>query len=207
MKTPFGTESAGDAPQRKRRWTPLVIGGVVVSLLVGGAFAASITVNTGNAIEFGQGQAQVTTCAVGDLTPTIASAFVPSPGGPGAFASVVVTLSGIPSGCDGKWIRIGLYDANPDPLADPPIDPTIPLDQILFNPVVNDGTTSFTLSSSHATGCGPNDGSGVSTCGPTTDTYDGAYVYDPTAGSALYSTDQVTDFTVESFDSNPGTTV
>ena len=139
MKTPFGTESAGDAPQRKRRWTPLVIGGVVVSLLVGGAFAASITVNGGNTIEFGQGQAQVTTCAVGDLTPTIASAFVPSPGGAGSFADVVVTLSGVPLTCEGKWIRISLFDANAG-------DPSSPLDQILFNPYCGcDGNDYFTL--------------------------------------------------------------
>ena len=63
MKTPFGTELTGDATRSKRRrWLPIALGGIVLTLLVGAAAAASIQINSGDPIEFGQGKEIATAC-------------------------------------------------------------------------------------------------------------------------------------------------
>jgi hypothetical protein len=73
MKTPFGTEQTqADSDKRRSRMPLFVVGGIVLSLLVGATFAASITINGGDPIEFGQGK-QLTTACDDAITPTIST--------------------------------------------------------------------------------------------------------------------------------------
>lgn len=106
MQTPFGTGIRPARVRRKRRWVPFGFAMLVLSLLAGGAFAAGITLNGGNGIEFGQGAVDVSACDASLGTPVLTSTYAAD-----AFVVASVTLPGVEGNdCFGKWIRIGLWD-------------------------------------------------------------------------------------------------
>ena len=85
-------------------------------LLAGGLFlnttlAANISLNSGGQVEFGQGIAVTTACSGSSvLTVTPNSSFVNATGA-GAFYFTSVTVSGIPSNCNGVDFTISVYDS------------------------------------------------------------------------------------------------
>jgi hypothetical protein len=94
---------------------------LLLFVFVGGNFlqttlAANIRLNTGP-IEFGQGASIVTACSEGyPLTVTPRSEFVNSAGA-GAHYAKSVTVSGIPSSCNGVDFVISAYDTTGDAIA------------------------------------------------------------------------------------------
>ena len=88
----------------------------VLLLLAGGLFlnttlAANINIGTGGKVEFGQGIALTTACSGSTaLTVTPNSSFV-NASGSGAFYFSSVTVSGIPSSCNGVDFQISVYDS------------------------------------------------------------------------------------------------
>lgn len=85
----------------------LAIAGGALSISIGGVFAAnSITINSGSAIEFGQGLASTSSCDAA-LTASIAQAYDATDD---AFYASTITIGGVDdSGCDGKTVHVSLY--------------------------------------------------------------------------------------------------
>ena len=90
---------------------------LILFLFAGGSFlqttlAANINLNSGSGVEFGQGRAVTVGCAgATNLTITPSSSFVNGSGG-GAYYLSSVTVSGIPSSCNGKDFKISAFDDN-----------------------------------------------------------------------------------------------
>ena len=87
----------------------------LVLLLVGGTYltqttlAANISLNSGSSVQFGQGVSTTTTCSgATNLTITPNSSFVNASGG-GAHYFSSVTVSNIPSNCNGKDFTINAF--------------------------------------------------------------------------------------------------
>ena len=104
-----------EEPVAKRR-KPMALFTSVVLLFAGGLFlnttlAANINIGTGGKVEFGQGISIATACSGSSvLTATPNSSFVNSSGS-GAFYFNSVTVSGIPSSCNGVDFQISAYDS------------------------------------------------------------------------------------------------
>jgi hypothetical protein len=98
-----------------KRQKPRALFGVFL-LLAGGFFlnttlAANINIGTGGKVEFGQGIAMTTACSGSTaLTVTPNSSFV-NASGSGSFYFNSVTVSGIPSSCNGVDFQISAYDS------------------------------------------------------------------------------------------------
>jgi hypothetical protein len=99
-----------------KRKNPKSILASVMLLLAGGLFlnttlAANINISTGGKVEFGQGIAVTTACSGSTaLIVTPNSSFVNSSGA-GSYYLSSVTVSGIPSGCNGADFQISVYDS------------------------------------------------------------------------------------------------
>jgi alpha-tubulin suppressor-like RCC1 family protein len=99
-----------------KRKNPKSILAAALLLFAGGIFvnttlAANINISTGGKVEFGQGISLTTACSGSTaLTVTPTSSFV-NTSGSGAFYFNSVTVSGIPSGCDGADFQISAYDS------------------------------------------------------------------------------------------------
>jgi hypothetical protein len=99
-----------------KRAKPKGIFASVLLLLVGGLYlnttlAANINIGTGGRVEFGQGMTMTTACAGSTaLTVTPNSSFV-NAAGAGAFYFNTVTVSGIPSSCNGADFTLSVYDS------------------------------------------------------------------------------------------------
>jgi Concanavalin A-like lectin/glucanases superfamily len=106
-------------PKKSRGFTTLaflaVLGAMIGILALGTTFASNININTGSAIEFGQGVAQTTACDH-EIRVTPSSTFVNDT--PGEFKFTSITLSGLDStdsvdgsleGCQGKSFSIKAY--------------------------------------------------------------------------------------------------
>jgi hypothetical protein len=100
-----------DSPVKKRFSSILAL----LLLIVGGTYlvqttlAANIAINTGAPVEFGQGVTATAACSGGtDLTITPNSTFTNVSGG-GAHYLSSVTVSNIPSDCNGKDFTINAY--------------------------------------------------------------------------------------------------
>jgi len=89
---------------------------LILLLVAGGTYlqttlAANISLNTGSPIEFGQGISVTAVCSGASvLTMTPNSSFSNASGG-GSFYFTSVTVSGIPSGCNGVDFNISAYDS------------------------------------------------------------------------------------------------
>jgi hypothetical protein len=100
-------------PKKKK----LSSGLALILFLVGGGFfvqttlAANISLNSGGAVEFGQGVAMTAACSGSDvLTVTPNSEFM-NASGAGAHYLKTITVSGIPVGCNGVDFNISTYDS------------------------------------------------------------------------------------------------
>ena len=100
-------------PKKKK----LSSGLALILFLVGGGFfvqttlAANISLNSGGAVEFGQGIAMTAACSGSDvLTVTPNSEFV-NVSGAGAHYLKTITVSGIPVGCNGVDFNISTFDS------------------------------------------------------------------------------------------------
>jgi len=106
----FADSSATTKKKNKKNGAILLISGIALATSIGGVFAAnSITLNTNNTIEFGQGAATTSACEAGidvavnqDLATTGT-----------AFVVRNVELSGIDaSACAGKALEVSLVDSS-----------------------------------------------------------------------------------------------
>lgn len=101
-------------PKDSRRKKPLKlvlgIGALLGAIALGSTLAASINLNTGAPVEFGQGVAQTTACS-GDSSILITpfSTFKNAESA-GAYYFTSVRLSNIPSNCEGVNFRFSAYD-------------------------------------------------------------------------------------------------
>ena len=99
------------APRRK---APGILASILI-LLAGGlflntTFAGNISINSGALVEFGQGLSVTAACSgTSVLTMTPQSTFINSTGA-GAFYFSSVTVSGIPSGCNGSDFSISAFN-------------------------------------------------------------------------------------------------
>jgi hypothetical protein len=99
-----------------KRKKPTAIFGSLVLLFAGGLFlnttlAANISLNSSGKVEFGQGISMTTACSgTTALTVTPNSSFV-NTSGSGSFYFNSVTVSGIPSTCNGVDFQISAYDS------------------------------------------------------------------------------------------------
>ena len=104
-----GINEPSERPSKKKLKVIIGIGLLAGVMGMGSTLAASITLNGGTAVEFGQGVQLVTACDDA-ITVTPTSEFVNSTtSGQANFRLNTVTLSGIDSGCKGKTIRITAY--------------------------------------------------------------------------------------------------
>jgi hypothetical protein len=129
----------------------LIIG---ATFLVQNTLAASINLNSGAPVEFGQGVAQTTACSNGDsLIVTPISTFTNS--GDGSFSFTGVTVSDIPESCEGVDFAISAYDTTGDALAIFNTDSTVAT-------IWNDGGT-FKLGTGSVNGASITSGTGAFT--------------------------------------------
>jgi len=92
--------------------------GVVALAALGTTLAGSITINSGQSVEFGQGVSVTAACdTVGGITLAPSATFVNAVG-TGTFNLGTIAFSGIDSGCAGKVFTVKAYDnvANSAPL-------------------------------------------------------------------------------------------
>jgi hypothetical protein len=109
------------APLRKGSKKPfkliLGIGALVGTIALGSTLAASINLNGGGPVEFGQGVTQTTACD-DEITLTPYSSFVNADGG-GSFMGTRIVISGVDSsaeGCSGKNLTITGFTSS-EPIA------------------------------------------------------------------------------------------
>ena len=77
-----------------------------------GTLASNISINSGQNIEFGQSVAVTAVCSGSEnLTVTPSSSFVNASNGTGTHYLSTVSVSGIPSSCEGKDFNISFYDS------------------------------------------------------------------------------------------------
>ena len=114
---------SGSTPKKRRNRVALVVGALALAA-IGSTFAASISLNNGSAIEYGQRLSQALACdASGSVTVAPANTFV-NASGSGAFDVDTITVydtrtasSGTGLGqCAGKYIKVSAYpDASNTP--------------------------------------------------------------------------------------------
>ena len=105
-----------ELPEPKSKKFPGFVA-LLLFVFAGGSFlqttlAANISLNSGGQVEFGQGISVAAGCAgSSNLTLTPRSSFV-NASGAGAYYLSSVTVTGIPSSCDGKDFQISAFDDN-----------------------------------------------------------------------------------------------
>jgi hypothetical protein len=111
----FDSNGSGRSPKKRARLVT-IIGGAFLFAAVGSTFAANITINTSNSLEYAQGITQATACNPSLLIQP-ANRFINSAGG-GSFALETITVSDTTSAtaagvglgnCNGKTLRIAAY--------------------------------------------------------------------------------------------------
>ena len=130
----FAESSATTKKKNKKNGAILLIAGIALTSSIGGVFAAnSITINSGSAIEFGQGVAATTSCESA-ITTSLTQSYVTGT----TFRVGNVVLSNVDgANCDGKDLRVTLVDSSNAELTSTTIR------------AVN-GTTSYTWNASSA---------------------------------------------------------
>ena len=85
---------------------------IVASLLFfQNTFAGNISLNSGSGVEFGQGFIQTVACSgSNNLTITPSSTFANAAGASGTYSFSSLTVSGIPSSCNGAQFQINAYE-------------------------------------------------------------------------------------------------
>lgn len=165
------SNSEGRAPRNPKNLKLILgIGGLVGVIALGSTLAASINLNSGAPVEFGQGVAQTTACS-GDnsiiVTPT--STFINEEEA-GAFYYSSVRLSDIPSECQGADFKIVAYGQSGNSIkltecsnvGEKPVIhfggpgltyPTSATDADMFTDITQSNSTSFTLTWVGGPGC------------------------------------------------------
>lgn len=102
--------SSEPAKKKKKNGAILLIAGIALTSSIGGVFAAnSITINSGAAIQFGQGVAATSSCDAG-LTTSITQTFQNSTD---TFRVGSVTVAGInTTACSQTTLRVGLVNSS-----------------------------------------------------------------------------------------------
>ncbi len=92
------------------RTSKLVFGAAVLLALplIGTTLAASISINSGSSVQFGQGVIQATACDEA-ITVTANTSFT-NASGAGSFNVDTITLSGIADACSAKTFTVRAYD-------------------------------------------------------------------------------------------------
>ncbi|CAB4991612.1 MAG: hypothetical protein F2888_01190 [Actinobacteria bacterium] len=104
-----GVNEPSERPSKKKLKVVIGIGLLAGVMGMGSTLAASITLNGGTAVEFGQGVQLVTACDDA-ITVTPTSEFVNSTtSGQANFRLKTIALTGIGEGCVGKKIRLTAY--------------------------------------------------------------------------------------------------
>jgi hypothetical protein len=136
------------------RTSKMVFGAAVLLALplIGTTLAASISINTTNTIQFGQGVVQATACDQ-DVTVAATTSFA-NASGAGSFNVDTITLSGISADCASKTFLVRAYDtttATPSTIASS--SPTTALTFIAGSAFCTIASQNFTTYS--CTGSGP----------------------------------------------------
>lgn len=102
-------EGGQTASPKKRKSLKVMLGLSVIAgvSVFGSTLAASVTINSGSAFQFGQGIVQATACDSA-ITVSATNAFTNASGG-GTFKVNTITLSDIASTCHGKVFKISAY--------------------------------------------------------------------------------------------------
>jgi hypothetical protein len=113
-KSPLSGSFSGSsepAKKKKKNGAILLIAGIALTSSIGGVFAAnSITINSGDNIEFGQGVAETASCDTDGIDAAISQEL---PAGTSTeFVVREVELSNIDAGCSGLDLVVSLLDAN-----------------------------------------------------------------------------------------------
>ena len=106
--------SSEPAKKKKKNGAILLIAGIALTSSIGGVFAAnSITINSGAAIEFGQGTAATNSCegVAGALDTTITQTYDNTND---VFEVGTVTVDGISADCNGVTFNVSLLEADGD---------------------------------------------------------------------------------------------
>ena len=104
-----GVNEPSERPSKKKLKVIIGIGVLAGVMGMGSTLAASITLNGGTAVEFGQGVQLVTACD-SEITVTPQSEFVNSATSAQAnFRLKSIAITGIGEGCVGKKLRINAY--------------------------------------------------------------------------------------------------
>ena len=98
----------GKPRRRRRALIPALISIAALTALVGSGFAASVTINSGNAIEFGQGKNNVSACD-SSATASLASSYDASDS---RVEVSGLTITSLASTCEGKYLRASLLDSS-----------------------------------------------------------------------------------------------
>lgn len=101
--------------KKKSPLIPITVGVIAAIGAIGFAVASLITINTGSAIEFGQGVAQTVACDSNGITATPIQSFV-NEDASGTFTFNEIVLDGIASTCAGNDFVIKVLDENGEPL-------------------------------------------------------------------------------------------
>jgi hypothetical protein len=114
-------EGSSSAPKKsKNKYLKIILGisALVAVPVVGTTLAASITLNSNDAIQFGQGQVQATVCDTTVTVTTDSEYENAATNTDGVFNLGDVTLTGIDDDCDEKLFTVSVYDgtASSDPL-------------------------------------------------------------------------------------------
>jgi hypothetical protein len=110
----FADSSATTKKKNKKNGAILLISGIALATSIGGVFAAnSITLNSNNAIEFGQGAVGVTSCEAA-LDASITQFWHNTDS---VFRVNTVEVDGIEASCDGKTLKVSLLESDGDVIA------------------------------------------------------------------------------------------
>jgi len=108
---------SGSSPKKRRNRVALVVGALALAAL-GSTFAASITLNNGSSVEYGQGLSQAVACdATGSVTINPQNTFI-NASGAGAFDLDTLTVTDTNTAntahtglydCAGKYLKVTAY--------------------------------------------------------------------------------------------------
>lgn len=109
---PLNLHSDEDLLVKKRKNNKLLkvllgISALIAIPVIGTTLAASVSINSGSAVQFGQGVVQATACDSG-ITVTATTAFTNSSGA-GTFKVATVVLSGIADACSTYKFKVSAY--------------------------------------------------------------------------------------------------
>lgn len=99
--------SSQNSRGRKSRWVSLAVFSVAGLASIGSVFAASVTLNGGEAISFAQGVETIAACDTDGIGADLGAAFSTSAE---VFVLDEIKLTDVDSGCDDKALTLTIYD-------------------------------------------------------------------------------------------------